>query len=214
MASLDFDLKKLRALPRRLKVVFGVLAVELIILLSGYLLLDDLMADRVAEVDRLRANLTQLRHKNTQQRQDLDRYPLLRKHYDEAIAAGLGSPLDRAGVVNAARDWSDNHRLVDLRYRLVPDTAKPAGSPRYVIENDLVEFECGALVDTDILSFWSNVLAQQAGHYRIASFAMERQRALDESVLTAVRHGSVVALLQSKIGLVWTGAEPNLQGRQ
>jgi len=212
MARLDIDLAKLKELPLRLKIVLGVLAIELVILLAGYLILDDAMASRVAEVDRLRAGLSQLRRKNAQLLQDLDHYPALKRRYDEAMARGLGNPLDRAGVVSAARDWSDRHRLTDLRFRLMPDPAKAAGSPHYVVENDQVEFEDGGVFDSDVLDFWNALLAQQPGHYRIAGFSLERSHEVDEPTLNSLRHGTLTPLLKSKIDLVWTGIQPNVQG--
>jgi len=210
--NLNIDLAKVKDLPRRLKVVLGVLVVELVILLTGYLILDDVMADRVAQVDQLRANLNQLRRKNVQLRQDLERYPALRQRYDEAMERGIANPLDRAGVVNAARDWSDQHRLGDLRYRLMPDPAKPAASARYLVETDHVQFESTALLDTDALAFWGTILTQQPYHYRIAGFELERVHDVDGVVLDTLRRGGVAPLVKSKIDLIWTGIQPNLQG--
>jgi hypothetical protein len=210
MPSIAINADVLKSFPFRLKAVAGVLAVELIILLGGYLILDDVMADRVTEVGQLRANLNQLRQKNAQLLQDLDRYPGLRQKYDAAMAAGLGNPLDRAGVVNVARVLSERYRMIDLHYRLTPDAGKPVGSPRFVVENDQVELESAAMLDTDVFEFWRGILAQQPGHYRIASFDLERIRDVDDSILVLIRHGSVPPMLRSRIDLVWTGIQPNL----
>jgi hypothetical protein len=212
--QVNLDLARLKALPKRIKMVGLVLAVELTVLLSGYLLLDDMMADRVSHVSQLRGSLLQLRHRNEQLRSDLNRYPELRRRYDEALAAGLGNPLDRPGLIAFAKDSSDRHRLSDLRYRLAGDGAKPVSSPKYVVENDEVEFEFGALLDDDVRAFWTDLAAQQPGHFRLVSFELTRQHDPDDSVLTALRRGSFPALLQGKLTLRWTGVQPNLQAVQ
>lgn len=212
--QINFDLARLKALPKRIRMVGLALAVELTILLSGYLLLDDMMADRVAHVTQLRGSLLQLRRRNEQLRADLNRYPELRRRSDEALAAGLGNPLDRPGLIAYAKDSSDRHRLSNLRYRLAGDAAKPLSSPKYVVENDQVDFEFGALVDDDMRAFWADLMAAQPGHFRIVSFELARQLDLDDSVLAALRHGSFPALLQGKLTLRWTGVQPNLQGVQ
>lgn len=209
--EIKLDFSRFKAYPRRIKLVGLALVVELAVLLSGYLLLDDMMADRVTQVTQLRSSLQQLRRKNEQLRGELNNYPQLRQRHDEALASGLANPLDRPHLIEFAKDLSDRRRLSDLRYRLATDMSKPISSPKYVIENDQVEFEFGGLLDGDVRAFCQDIVGSQPGHFRIAAFELERKHDPDAVVLSALRRGSFPALLQGKIELRWTGVQPNLQ---
>ena len=215
MANLSIDLNKLKQLPRRLQIIAGVLVLEIAILALGYFILDDLMADRVAQVSQLRGALGQIRRQNERQRHDLDAYPELKRRYDEAMAAGIANPLDRLALIRFANEWADSRRLSDFRYTLsAAEADKTKASSRHIVENDKISFECGALLDTDVVDFMNALIAQQPGHYRVAGFSLERAHEPDEAVLASVRRGGVPALVKAKLDLQWTGIMPNLSRDQ
>lgn len=208
MAAIPIDLDRLKRMPLRLKVIAGVVALDLLILVLGYVVLNDLMAQRVAEVERLRASVTQVRRQNADLRRVADEYPGLRKRYDEVIAAGLSAPLDRLALVKFAQDWAAHHHLLDLHYRLAADTAKPATSPKFRVDTERVVFENGGLFDTDERAFLQDLLAQQPGHFRLAEIEISRTHDMDAAYLTGIRRGSFIPSLKAKIDLQWVGVQP------
>ena len=213
MASFKIDLSRLKALPKRLKVVGIILAAELAILASGYLILDDAMADRVSEVSTLRGDLQQAKRQNEQYKTDLARYPEIRKEYDEALAVGITVPFDGRNVIGAAKALGERYRLSNVQFKLGPmDGMKNVSTPRIVVENDDAEFKFDALLDGDVRSFWRDLAASAPGHFRVRSFEIERQHDVDEATLLQLRQGTYPALLQARLDLLWTGVRPNLQG--
>ena len=211
MASFSIDLGKVKQLPRRLQVIAGVLVLEIAVLALGYFILDDLMADRVAQVSQLRASLGQIRRQNEKQRHDLESYPELKRRYDAAMAAGIANPLDRLALIRFANDWANTHRLTEFRYTLsAAETDKTKATARHIVETDRISFECGALLDTDVVGFMNELIAQQPGHYRIEGFSLERVHEPDETIFASVRRGAVPALVKAKLDLQWTGIMPNL----
>ena len=208
MDMLNVWLKKLRDFPLRLKILGGVIAFDLFVLVLGYLVLDDVMAERVAAVDQARAQLTEAKKQNADLRRQLDSYPQLRHHYDDVISSGLAASLDRRGFVQFAQSQATQHYLTDLRFRLADEPGDREHSPQYRVEIDRVVFESGGLLDTEAISFWEALLAQANGHYRVAEASLERVQEINPVVLGAVRRGTPISLLKAKIDMQWIGVRP------
>ena len=210
MAALSIDLEKFGKMPLRLKVIAGVIALDLVILGLNYVFLSDLMVQRAAEVERLRASVSEVRKQNVSLRQLVDEYPNLRQRYDSAIAAGLSVPLDRLALVKFAQDWAAHHHLLDLHYRLADDTANAAASPKLRVDTQRVVFENGGLFDTDERAFLQDLLAQQPGHFRLAEIEISRIHDIDAALLAGARRGSFLPVLKAKIDLQWVGVQPKI----
>src|SRR5579863_4828445 len=148
MDAFNVWLKKFRALPLRLKILGGVIVFDLFVLVLGYMVLDDVMAERVAAVEQARAQLTEAKRQNAELRRQLDSYPQLRHHYDDVIASGLMATLDRRNFVQFAQGQAAQHYLSDLRFRLADEPGEHEHSPKYRVEIDRVVFESGGLLDT------------------------------------------------------------------
>jgi len=208
MARIAIDIDKLKRMPLRLKVMAGFIALDLLVLVLGYVVLNDVMAQRVAEVDRLRAGVSEVRRQNADLRRQVDEYPELRQRYDGAIAAGIAAPLDRLALVKFAQDWAAHHHLSDFHYRLAADSAKPAASPRYRVDTERIVFENGGLLDSDERTFLQDLLARQPGHFRLAEIEISRIHDIDSAYLTNIRHGNFTPALKAKIDLQWVGVQP------
>ena len=208
MAALSIDSEKLKRMPLRLKVIAGAIVLDLAILALGYIVLNDLMAQRVADVDRLRASVSEVRRQNASLRQLVEQYPDLRQRYDSAMASGLAAPLDRLALVKFAQDWAARHHLLDLHYRLATESSKPATSAKYRIDTERVVFENGGLFDAEERAFLQDLLAQQPAHFRLAEIEIARLRDVDTAYLAGVRRGIFIPLLRAKIDLQWVGVQP------
>jgi len=206
--NLEIDIKKLRALPLRVKVVAGIIAFDLAFLLLGYMVLDDVMAARVDAVERARTQLAEVRRQNADLRRQLDEYPALRRRFDDQIAEGLASSLDRLKLVQYAQSQAAARHLGDLHFRVADETGEHERSTKYRVEMDRIAFENGGLLDIDAVSFWDAIAAQAQGHFRIVEASLERTQDVNPGVLTAIRHGNPVSLLKAKIEFQWIGVPP------
>ena len=215
MVAINIGISKLRAFPLRLKVVGGIIALDLGVLLLGYMVLDDVMAERAALVERTRVQLADAKRQSMDLKKQVDSYPQLRRQYDEAIEAGLTTSLDRQDFVQFAQGEAGRHYLSDLRFRLSDEPGDHEHSARYRVDIDRIIFENGGLLDTEAISFWAAVLAQAKGHYRLAEASIERVQDIDPAVLSAIRHGNPVTVLRAKIDMQWIGVRPlNQEAKQ
>lgn len=210
--NIEIDIKKLRALPTRLKVVAGIIAFDFAVLLLGYMVLDDVMAERVEAVERARTQLAEVRRQNADLRKQLDEYPRMRQRYDEEVASGLASSLDRLTLVQYAQSQAASRHLGDLHFRVADEAGEREHSKKYRVEMDRIAFESGGLLDTDAVSFWDAIAVQSQGHFRIVEASLERTQDVNTGVLTAIRHGNPVSLLKAKIEFQWIGIPPLDQG--
>ena len=206
--TLEIDIKKLKALPLRLRVVAGVIAFDLAFLLLGYMVLDDVMAERVIAVEQARTQLADARRQNADIRKQLDDYPALRQRYEDSIAKGLTSSLDRLKLIQYAQSQAAARHLGDLHFRMADEAGDRDRSTKYRVETDRVAFESGGLLDTDAVAFWDSIFNQTEGHYRLVEASLERTQDVNSQVLTAVRHGNPVSLLKAKIEFQWIGVPP------
>jgi len=206
--NLDIDIKKLKALPLRLKVVAGVVAFDIAFLLLGYMVLNDVLAERAAAVDRARAQLADVRRQNNDLRKQIDEYPSLRRRYDEAIAGGLQSSLDRLKLIQYAQSQAAGRHLSDLHFRVADEAGEREHSQKFRVEEDRVAFESGGLLDTDAVGFWTAIFNQTKGHYRIVEASLERSADVNASVLTAIRRGNAASLIKAKVDIQWIGVQP------
>lgn len=212
--NVTIDLAKLRALPFRLKVVAGVIVIDAVFLLSGYLALDSLMADRVALIDQRKASLTQLRRQEADLHKQVDEYPAMHQRYLAALAQGVAVPLDRLALVQATQSAATQYHLSDFHYKLSADATKTENGPHYRTEVDRVVLDNGGLLDTDVEAFWSDVLARTQGHYRVAELSLERTGELDSNVIGNIRRGVSVSTFKAHFDLQWTGLQPIAEGKQ
>ncbi len=208
MASITIDIQKLKAAPRRLKVVAAVIVFDLAFLLLGYAVLDDLLADRAAAVEQAKAQLTEAKRQNVDLRKQLDEYPLMRRHYNETLASGFVAPLDRLTFVQFAQNQATARHLSDLHFRVSDEGGEREHSKKYRVEMDRLVFESGGLLDTEAMDFWNTLFDQAKGHYRIAEASLERTQEVNAGILQSIRRGNPVSLLKAKIDIQWIGVQP------
>ncbi len=211
MVAINFDMKKLQAVPLRLKVVTAVIAFDLIVLLLGYLVLDDLMSERAAAVDQVRAELTEAKRQNGELHRQVDTYPQLRHKYDEVLTAGLTADFDRVGYTQFAQSKATEDHLSELRFRVGDDPGDHPHSTKYRVSVDRASFESGGLLDTEVMSFWGDLLGQVQGHYRIVEASLERTGEVNPPLLIGIRQGAIMSDLKARIELQRIGIQPYKQ---
>ncbi len=196
------DTEKLKALPRRLKIVAIVILADLVIIGASALLSDDL-DERAAMAEQLRTQLGQLRQQSRDLRHQIDEYPDWRRRYDAAVDKGILHNLDQVKVVNEAQDLAGEHHLVDLRYRLEPQDHREATTGHFHSSSTLVTFEGGGLLDTDAMAFWDEILVGLPSHYHVVEASLERVGEVDSKLLADVDAGRPSRLIRLKMSFQW-----------
>ncbi len=199
---MTFDREKLKALPRRLKIVFAVILAELIVIMGAYVLGDEL-DEREARVVQLRSQLTQARQQTADLRRQIDQYPELRRRYDAAIEKGIAGNLDAVKLITDAQDSAARHYLANLRYKVEPLVQKGTAAEKYRIGATLVNFESGAVLDTDAMAFWDEILRSLPSHYHIVEASLERTGEIDANLLNNLRAGRPVSAVRVKMSFQW-----------
>ena len=207
MVEFNIDMQKLKAVPTRLKVVSGIVAFDLTVLLLGYLVLDDLMSERAAAVDRLRMELSQARQQNSELHKQVDTYPQLRHQFDEIMATGLTAAFDRANYAQFAQGKATQYHLTDLQFRVAGEAGDHPHSTKYRQAVDRAVFENGGILDTDAMSFWAALLDQARGHYRIVEASLDRMQDVSPLLLSGIKQGGNPSDLKAKIELQWVGIQ-------
>ena len=191
--------EKLKALPRPLKIVALVILGDLLLIGAALVALDEQVSVDQARSDQLRGQLTQLRRQNNDLRTQVAHYPDLLKHYDEAVAKGMLTPLDRIKLVNEVQDSAASHQIANLHYKLEDEDIKADPKERLHLVSTRVILENSGLLDTDTLSFWDDVLAAVPAHYQVLEASLERSRDPDAVALGEIRNGRTLPLLNAKI---------------
>lgn len=200
--KLQFDREKLKALPRRLKIVFAVILAELIVIAGAYVLGDEL-DEREARVVQLRAQLTQARQQTADLRRQIDQYPELRRRYEAALEKGITGNLDAVKLVTDAQDSATRHYLANLRYKVEPQVPKGTVPEKYRAGSTLVNFESGALLDTDAMAFWDEILQSLPSHYHVVEASLERTGEIDANLLKDLRAGRPASAVRVKMSFQW-----------
>ena len=211
--SASIDVEKLKALPRRLKIVGGVVAGGLAFILTAFLI-DSGLNDQEVQVGQLRGRLSQLRQQSADLRRQVDQYPELRAHYESAIKSGILAPFDRVGLVNNAQDLAGRYHLANLTYSLDPQNSGTAAAGKYQQGAVLVDFENGGLLDVDVMAFWDELLTDLPAHYKVVSASLDRTGSIDGAFLNAVRTGQPASLLHAKVEFMWIALHPSGQDTQ
>ena len=197
--NFKFDVEKLKALPLPLRIVGAVILGDLLVLIICWLLFDDMLSERVAVVDNLRAQAAQVRRQSSDYRKQIDQYPQLLAQYNEAIAKGVLVDVDRLKLVNEAQDSATHNHLADLHFKVESEKLNRDAGPHYRLDSTMVTFDSGALLDTQAMAFWDEVLNHLPAHYQGVEARLERKREVDPSVIAEIRAGKPVSLVNMKI---------------
>jgi hypothetical protein len=196
------DREWIKSWPRRLKLSFAVIIGGIgLILIST--LLNDVLNDQSLEVARLRDQLNGLRAQTANLRRQVEQYPELRRHYEQAVAAGLLNAPDRVNMLQTAQERASHYSFADLTYKLDVEDIHPAPLGRFHINAVRVAFELGAPLDIDVLSFWDDLLASIPGHYQIVNASIDRVGELDAKMLAELKSHHPVSLVKAKLTLHW-----------
>jgi hypothetical protein len=200
--------EKLKALPRRIKVAGGV-AIGGLLLIAVAFLINDVLGDQEAEVARSRSRLIQLRQQSAELRRQVDQYPQLRQRYQDALDSGLMTSLDRVGLVNEAQNLATRFHLADLQYKLEAQDSKSVLIGRYKLGATTINFDSGALLDTDALAFWDALLAALPAHYQVSEASLERTADVTPTLLNRIRQGQPETTVKVKLSLRWEAMHSN-----
>lgn len=197
--NFKIDAEKLKALPLPLKIVGAVILGDLLVIIISWLLFDDMLSERVGAVDNLRAQAAQVRRQSLDFRKQIDQYPQLLAQYNDAIAKGILVDVDRLKLVNEAQDSATRNHLADLHFKVESEKLDRTAGPHYRLDSTMVSFESGALLDTQAMAFWDEVLNRLPAHYQVVEARLERKRDVDPAALADIRAGRPVSLLTMKI---------------
>ena len=199
---------KVKALPRALRIVVTVAVADLVLVAAAMFILNSQMEESQSHVDQLHDQLNQLRKQNVDLRKEMGEYPDLLNRYNRAVEQGVMVKTDRLKLVNGAQDRSGHFHIPDLHYKLETEDKGAAPTGKYRIESTLVTFENGGLLDTEVMAFWDELLANLPAHYRMAEAVLERKRDIDSRLLSDIRAGRPAATVAVKLTFHWTSLQP------
>lgn len=206
--NFKIDIAKLKALPRPIKIVAAVLAVDILAVVLGFVTLDDEVTEREARVDQLRGQLRQL-HKQVG---DLDKlvteYPSLRDQFAAAQAEGAFLPQDRLKLANEAQGLADAHHLPDLHYKMETIPEKPPAKGNFTLASSLVTFESSAYLDSDAMAFWDEILSALPSHYQVIEATLEQGADFSPALMSEIRNGHNPDLVKVNLSFRWQGFQP------
>ena len=208
MASIDVKtaIAGFKTLPTALKVLLGIVALDLVLLGSVYMALSDTLDDRVSQVAQLKNQQVELRRQISAARTEASQIPQLRQHYDAALAEGLLSLKDRGKLSDTAKDLATRYHLTSFSGRFEPETFDPVKGADLTTGSTRVEFLADAMVDTDLVQFWGDLLGQLPAHYRIQQATLEREGdKIDRIELNGIRSGRLTKTVEAKLIFNWVG---------
>lgn len=189
--------------PRVLKVIAIVAAIDVVVLLFAALLLEDDVDARIDQITELRGQLNAQHQKIQSTRKEIDRLPELRRSYDAAINSGVLVDQDRLKLVSMAQDLANQRRLIDLHYRLAPEEVVPLTGSKYRVVNTEVVLTDGAVIDSDVFAFWSDILDKIPAHYQVTKFSVTRLEGNVASAIAGIHSGRPVSLVKAELDFKW-----------
>ena len=197
-------IQKVRVAPLALKIIAAVLAADFIFLLLAWLILEDAVDSRAAEVESLKADLAAARSKVDTVRKEVANLPELRKSYEAALADGVLADQDRQKMIGQAQERGDSHRISDLHYKLDPQVTAPLATQAFVLVTTPVYFNQTGALDSDVFEFWQELLGSLQAHYQITKATLERMDGNSVAKTAgAIRDGRPAAMVKSELDFRW-----------
>ncbi|PKU26519.1 hypothetical protein [Telmatospirillum siberiense] len=201
-AELRLDMTRLKALPRRLKIVLAVILTEVIVILGAYAV-ETVVDEQESRVAQLRAQLAQARRQSAELRRQIDQYPELRRRYAAAGDKGVLDNPNAVKLIADAQDMAGRHSLANLHYKVEPQAVAGPAQEKYRIGSTQVSFESGALLDADAMDFWDEVLQSLPSHYHVVEAGLERTADIDADLLNNLRAGRSVSAVRVRLSFQW-----------
>lgn len=195
--------KQLKELPRAFRIVAAIVAVDIVVLGIAAFWLEVDVDDEAARVTQLQAELTAQRLKVGTTRKEIGRLPELRRLYDAAMSNGLLVEPDRLKLVDHVHGMGDRLHLTDVHYKLSPEEAMPNIKSKYQLVSTPVALANNALLDTDVFSFWQELLGGLQAHYQIAAASIERIGTDPDAAVVAIAAGRPVSLVKAELTFRW-----------
>lgn len=196
-------LQTVRNAPRALKIIAMVAAIDAAVLIFAALSLEGDVDARIDRVAALHSQLNAQRQKIEATRKEIDRLPELRRSYDAAINSGVLADQDRLKLVSLAQDLANQHRLIDLHYRLSPEEVAQLTGSKYRLVSTEVALTDGAVVDGDVFQFWDEILDKSPAHYQVTKFTLQRLDADLNSAVASIRAGHPISLVKAELDFKW-----------
>lgn len=209
--DLRIDPDRLKALPRRLKIVLAVIVLELLVIL-GTFVFENVLDDLGARVGRLRAQVMQTRRQSTELRHQIEIYPEMRQRYQAAIEKGIFADPNAVKVAADAQDLAGRHALINLRYKVEPQSAQSPGGEKIRFGSTLVTFDGGAVLDDEAMDFWDDVFRSQSSHYHVIEASLERAPEGTGNLLDDLHAGKAVPAVRVHLSFLWLSLRHGSQG--
>jgi len=196
-------IEQAKAAPRALKIIAVVAAIDVVILLLAAFTLEDEVDARAAMVEQTKSDLVALRETVETTRREIGRLPELRQKYDAAMSDGVLADQDRQKMIGSAQEMGERHRLSDLHYKLDPQQSAPGATPALTLVTTPVSLTASALLDSDVLEFWDEILGNLQSHYQITKATFDRADADPPTMLANIRAGRPALLVKSELNFRW-----------
>ncbi|HIJ38900.1 MAG TPA: hypothetical protein HPP80_08400 [Rhodospirillaceae bacterium] len=206
--NIALHVEKIKALPRPLKIVAAVILFDFLLVGFSWLLLSDLLDERSSEIQQTRSQAALLRKQNSDLRKQIDQYPVFLARYNDALGKGIMTEIDRLKVVSEAQDLAVRHHLVDLHFKVEGELQKIETNSHFQLDNTIITFDSGALLDQQVLAFWDEVLGRLPTHYQVQELTLERRRDPDGNAQADIRAGRPVSTLGMKISFKTQALRP------
>lgn len=212
MASVQNQIRQLigfaKSAPRGLKILAIVAAIDVVVILLAALLLEGEVDDSAAELAALQGQLTAQEQTIEVTRKEIGRLPELRRLYDAAISSGVLADQDRLKLVSMAQELANQHRLLDLHYRLAPEQLTQLPGSQYRLVSTEVELTDGAILDADVFGFWDELLAKSPAHYQVTKFQLQRIGRDIKPTVAGILSGHPMPLVKAELDFKWISLRP------
>lgn len=194
--------------PRGLQIIVALAVLDVFILLFAAFSLEGDVDERIDRIAALRIQLVAQRQKIDSTRKEIDRLPELRRSYDAAINSGVLADQDRLKLVSLAQDLANQHRLLDLHYRLAPEEVTQMSGSKYRLVSTAVVLTDGATIDSDVFSFWDDILEKSPAHYQVTKFQLQRMDGDVKAVAAGIRAKHSMPLVKAELDFKWISLRP------
>jgi cell division protein FtsL len=204
---MEIDLKKLMkrlwALPRVFRIMAAVVALDLVILGVSAFMLESEVDDQAEQVAQLKGKLTAQQQEVGITRKQIGRLPELHRLYDQAISNGLLAVPDRLKMVEHVHSLGERLQLSDVHYKLAIEQTTPIAKSKFLLVATPVTLGNSAILDTDVMTFWRELLGSLPAHYQIEKASIERDGTEPETAVEAIRAGRPTSMVKAEVTFRW-----------
>jgi hypothetical protein len=161
--------------------------------------------------NRLAGAMRSLNYQRASVADDIAYLDANRAEYDALLERGLVSDQDRFAAAQLLEQLSRDHGLGGVRYSFSPQQTAPLGPGRLAqitLLTTEVTVDMSGLTDVDLLAFARAVADRFPCDVRITALDLECRQSVDRDLLTRIRAGERVALVEGRLQFDWRMVRP------